>query len=143
MEWLERRLTQPFYDSCVEWPFYKNKKRRGYGYVRRNGKMQIVSRVVCELVYGPSELEASHICNNPSCINPKHLVWSSKEDNLNYRNFSGNLTKGSERPLSKVTEVDVLKIRNSELSCKKLAEIYNCSAPTIHKIKKRKTWKHV
>jgi hypothetical protein len=31
-------------------------------------------------------LEASHLCNHNWCVNPNHLLWETREDNLSRRN---------------------------------------------------------
>jgi len=53
--------------------------------VRHEGKDRLVARIVCEEVYGPSELEACHKppCKNILCINPDHLYWGTRQQNEN------------------------------------------------------------
>ena len=47
--------------------------------------MRPAHRVVCALVHGePStpDLEAAHSCDNPPCINPRHLSWLTRAQNI-------------------------------------------------------------
>lgn len=42
-------------------------------------------RVVCEIIHGPAPEghEASHLCEDEwLCVNPDHLLWESKTENL-------------------------------------------------------------
>lgn len=33
------------------------------------------------LLYSLAELQADHLCWEPACINPDHLVWATAEEN--------------------------------------------------------------
>jgi len=63
-------------DACILWPFRQSE----YGYAIWH-KVR-VSRIVCEEVYGPSELLALHSCDVKACINPRHLRWGTYSDNI-------------------------------------------------------------
>lgn len=67
--------------GCWEWQ--KGKTKAGYGQVTLSGKRQYAHRVMYVLFYGEIEIGkiVDHICNNPSCINPKHLQAISQLDN--------------------------------------------------------------
>jgi|KBSMisStandDraft_5_1062788.scaffolds.fasta_scaffold103331_3 hypothetical protein len=70
-------------DDCIPWPH--GKRVRGYGVIALAGKPQLVPRLVCFQVYGPPQddrLMALHSCDNPSCINPRHLRWGTQTDNM-------------------------------------------------------------
>lgn len=68
-------------NECLEWPLKPNKS--GYGKITHGGKKHTVSRLVATFVYGqPKEnYFALHSCDNPICINPKHLRWGTKQEN--------------------------------------------------------------
>ena len=69
-------------DACILWPFALH---RGYGRMECARKRVRVHRYVCELAYGPpSRLrrEAAHLCGVKRCVNPAHLRWSSREENI-------------------------------------------------------------
>lgn len=59
--------------------------------MRVQGKPRLhnAARVVCELIHGPAPTpmhEASHLCDdNWLCINPDHLIWETKKENLQRR----------------------------------------------------------
>lgn len=70
-------------EPCVEWKGTRTPK--GYGQVWRNGAHQYAHRIAVELDRGPipDGLVVDHICNNPPCINPRHLrVVTSRENTL-------------------------------------------------------------
>ena len=56
----------------------------GYGIAKIEGRVRSVHRAVCEEVHGHQglDMDASHLCHNTSCVNPDHLVWESRSDNL-------------------------------------------------------------
>lgn len=47
-------------------------------------------RVLCYLVHGPppeygdgKKMEAIHLCENKSCLNPLHIIWAEHRENMN------------------------------------------------------------
>jgi hypothetical protein len=76
----EHKDVQP--SGCWVWRGGKNKN--GQGVVRHGGRNQVTSRVAWELAYGsiPTGLWVLHRCDNPSCINPKHLFLGTAQDNV-------------------------------------------------------------
>jgi hypothetical protein len=51
-------------------------------------KQRNACRVMCEVIHGPPPdgAEASHLCDeNWCCVNPDHLIWESKQENLKRR----------------------------------------------------------
>lgn len=71
--------------ECIEYPFYRNEY--GYGWMRYNGGT-LGSHVVVALRYlGPKPTprhEVCHTCGNghKGCVNPKHLYWGTRSDNM-------------------------------------------------------------
>ena len=77
-----------------------------------------------------------HTCDNPPCINPEHLRLGTHKDNM-----ADMANKG--RRYSKLTEADVIAIRNSTAKVKDLAIKYDVTTTNIYFIKERKIWRHI
>ena len=135
-------------NGCWEWT--AGKFNAGYGQFAVNGKHQLAHRFSYELTYGeiPDGLFVCHRCDNPPCVNPEHLFLGTHADNMADRNEKGRVSKGEEHYYSKLTEENVLEIRQRVASGKwgiksKLAKEFGVSNPQISDIVNRKKWKHV
>lgn len=66
------------------WIWTGSKNERGYGRIRRNGKIHRAHRYAYELFRGPipDGLVIDHLCRVHSCVNPWHLEPVSNEENL-------------------------------------------------------------
>lgn len=87
----------------------------------------------------------NHIDGDKTNNNDWNLEWNTHSENTQHA-YDINLMfdkKGSNHPLSKLNEKQVLEIRNSVLTYYKLGEIYGVSFSTIGNIKNRATWKHI
>lgn len=124
---------------------------RGYGHFAIEGKTVKAHRYSWELYFGeiPEDLCVLHHCDNPSCVNPKHLFLGTHAVNASDRNQKGRHCKGEESHLSKLTEEDVLAIRcryvygSSTNGSTALALEFGVSYPTILRIIKGRCWKHL
>lgn len=80
-----------------------------------------------------------HVCDNPSCVNPSHLVAGSAQDNSDDRSIRG-------RAPSKLDPQDVIDIRrrlDAGESQYSIAKQYGVYPSTIRKIAIGQTWKFV
>jgi hypothetical protein len=109
----------------------------------------------------PHGMLVCHKCDNPICVNPDHLFIGSSKDNSNDMKAKnraakgqrhGSCTKpekinrGNTHGMSKLIESDIPKIRNLIENKKTLREVaneFNVSRSSIHRIVKQLTWKHV
>lgn len=119
--------------------------RNGYPQIKVRGRTRNVHRVLYESKYGEIEkgLEVRHRCDNPACINIRHLELGSHFDNVQDMVQRGRNAKGSKNGRAKLTEEIVLQILKSEQSNSDLSKQYGVTISAIEQIRQRKTWKHV
>ncbi|MDH3711839.1 MAG: HNH endonuclease [Cyclobacteriaceae bacterium] len=143
------------------WNWRGAKKLKGYGNVRINKRVYSAHRVAYELTTGrllpggkiPKGFLVCHLCDNPSCCNPNHLVLGTIKSNSadmlikNRQKKPETAARGIHNGMSKLTDNDVTEIRrsyaNGEYYQYELAGLYGVSQPTIGAIVLNKTWRHV
>ena len=89
---------------------------------------------------------ACHTCRNTNCVNPEHLYWGTSKQNINDRIKDETNFIGERHPNSKLTEQQVMEIREKrEKGIKRviLAKEYGINPPAITKIMQRKTWSYL
>lgn len=135
----ERILSQ-----CVRFGGYLfvnlsfNKTYRGLG----------INRLVLQAFEGKrsKEFQASHLNGNNKDNRLSNLKWESPSENNCRKREHGTIVRGSKQCLSKLTEKDVMTIRQLLRGNKKQAEIaglFNVNQTAISKINTGKTWKHL
>ncbi|WP_327594700.1 hypothetical protein [Streptomyces chartreusis] len=79
--WLERAVTIET-NECIIWPFAA-KDRDGYGQIKVDGVQRKAHAVALELASGEpaGDRQALHHCDNPPCVNRRHLYWGDSTDN--------------------------------------------------------------
>lgn len=141
-------------DGC--WIWSGGRAGRGYGRFSMFKRTCVASRAAWILFNkeDPKDLLVCHHCDNPPCVNPKHLFLGTHKDNTDDNMKKGrhamkmgpNLAKrGEESGKSKLTEKQVLKIRSLQgiKEGPELAEMFKVDQSNIYQIFKRRTWKHI
>ena len=140
-------------DECWEWTACKNS--RGYGLVWDSGGYSFANRVAWELTNGPipDVLCVCHRCDNPRCVNPKHLflatiVENNADRDRKARNNKGkHCNVGEKHGMAKFTETQILSIRKEYagggIYQRELGEKYGTDQSYISYIVNRKRWSHV
>lgn len=126
-------------DSCMIWPFGL---LSGYGRLRI-GREQYVHRIAFALHSGkpvPKGMMVLHSCDTPACFNPRHLFLGTQFDNMRDAQQKDRLAKGSYHGRSKLTEKQVLEIRQSKESNVVLGRRYGVKKQTIGRIKRGIRW---
>lgn len=125
-------------DGCWLWTAHNV---NSYGLFKWDRKVQLAHRISYRLKYGdfPQELDILHSCDNPSCVNPKHLFIGTHQDNMRdmMAKHRGNKASG-ERSRHKLSDEDIRLIRNKHdtglFSRSQLSVEFNTSKGHIAKI---------
>ena len=120
-----------------------------YGMISINSKNRRVNRVAYETFCGkiPEGMCVCHACDNPKCINPKHLwLGTHKENMIDCKNKGrARAPVGEKQHSNKLTESQVLEIRkifkSGSASYKKEAKRFGVDPKNIYCIVKGLTWK--
>lgn len=132
-------------DEC--WPWHYHANHHGHGRMYVQGRNVMASHIALELDGRPRPegLCALHSCDNPPCVNPKHLRWGTQIENISDRVERGRngSALGVRNFHAKLNEADVLEIRNNPISSKILSEKYGVSRVMICKIRRGESWTHV
>lgn len=93
-----------------------------------------------------------HLCNNPYCVNPDHLIAGSRKENQRYmvkcerHKIPDN--QGEKASWAKLTDDAVKEIAEAKQSKRKgtgtaLARKFNVHKSTVYQIWAGKNWKHL
>lgn len=122
--------------------------QEGYGRVCKGRKSYLAHRESYRTFVGcPDGMLVCHKCDVRSCVNPAHLWLGTNDENMADMAAKGRAkpsrVHGMAHPHAKLTDDDVLAIRQSSTSDGKLAEIYGVANETIRKARSGKSWKHL
>ena len=149
--WSKVQLPKDLINEC--WIWTAGTKQDGYGifylkgYVNDN-KVR-AHRLSYEYYHGsinPPDLFVCHKCDNPICVNPNHLFLGTNQENQYDRFNKDRQAIGTKNGRSKLTELDVIDIRDlfkNGMTIQELANLYNMGWTTISNIIKRNNWKNI
>lgn len=126
----------------------------GYGVFSVGHQYYTAHRFSYELAHGPipEGMFVCHTCDNRRCVNPDHLFLGTPADNIHDmyskgRQKIGVKARGEQHWHTTLTEEQVQAIRSEYgkggVILRTLAERYDVSLQTIHRIVKRQVWKHL
>lgn len=137
------------------WPWAGARKPKGYGNVRINRIYMLAHRVAFQLAVGPipSGMQVCHVCDNPPCCNPSHLMLGTAASNAadmlikNRLDPFKNKAIGARNVNSKLTETAVRDIRrrytDGDANQIELAEQHGVTPSCIGSVVRNSTWRHV
>lgn len=128
-------------NGCWNWIGYKN--NMGYGVMKHQRKSYKSHRLSYILHVGEitNGLCVLHRCDNPLCVNPKHLFLGYQKDNADDKVSKGRQYKGERHHECKLTDEQVKEIRSYDYYrglYVYLSEKYNVGRPTISEIRRMK-----
>lgn len=137
-------------DEC--WPWLAKKDKDGYGgfYDPDKDDTVVATRALWRVLHGeypPKELYVCHTCDNPSCMNPKHLFLGTDHDNMQDMIRKGRRVWciGEKHGNHKLTQEQVIfarKMRKTkEMRLKDMAEMFGVSASALCTAVKGVSWK--
>ena len=137
-------------DACLIWPYAKSQSGYGRGWL--DGRRVTAHRAVLSLASGvdyDDQRDACHnptTCNNPSCVNPAHLRWADKSENMFDKAKAGTNPTGERSNNAKLKDEDAVSIRAAYERGAKVTALsgqYRVHENSIYNILNRKTFAHV
>lgn len=128
--------------GCVEWT--GRLTMYGYGVYKSKAFAHRASYVYA---YGeiPDGMCVCHKCDNRKCVNPAHLFLGTHRDNAEDKMSKGRhvVSNGEQNGRSKLTESQVISIREDKRKYKEIAIEYGIAAISVYDIKSKRTWRHI
>lgn len=121
--------------------------RAGYLRVELDCKCYSIHRLVAESFISVIEnkTRVNHINGIKTDNHVSNLEWCTDSENIRHAINTGLKlsSKGERNGQSKLKEHQIIEIRNSDLSHRKLGLIYGVDKSIIGDVKNFKTWKHI
>ena len=141
------KFVQGSQQECWEWTAAK--AGSGYGVIRLSNprRMEYAHRVMYEIEHNmelgalPSYICVCHECDNPSCVNPRHLFLGTHTDNMIDAGRKGRMRRAVKLTPKKVGEIKEL-LRQGMLH-REIADKFGVSRPLITFIDLGKLWKDI
>lgn len=139
-------------DLCWEWKGAKSPL--GYGHLKFLGHYENAYRIAWILpdYKIPNDMSVLHSCDNPTCVNPKHLFIGTQLDNMQDMTRKGRRAYGEKvsnanekNPNSKLTENQINKMRKrfraGGITKAELGRQYGITRGHVCKIISGRNWK--
>jgi len=142
-----KRVQKRGEDECWEWQ--SDIDKYGYGVLNgrpREGFRKIkykAHRMAWEFTNGciPDGLCVCHSCDNPPCCNPNHLWLGTSQENTADMVKKGR--SAHNRAEEKLTESEVLIIREMSGTNDEIAKMFGVSRRAINAVRNYESWRHL
>jgi hypothetical protein len=136
-------------DDCLIWPFKRNPN--GYGMLSYKAQLTWAHRFMCIVAHGEppaGKTDAAHSCGhgNQGCVNPRHLSWKSKRENMLDQRQHGTARNAWWGAKGKLKPAEVISIRalKGKKTAIEIAKDYpHITANTVRTVLRGVTWKNV
>ena len=118
-------------DACWPWLGFKNLK--GYGQASLNNKTMLAHRWSYQHHYGieiPNRLQVRHLCDNPACCNPLHLLLGTNQENVDDKMKRGRF-KPKQTRFSQEQFETMKQLRASGVSRDRIGLMFRCHKTTV------------
>lgn len=135
------RLAALETDECVIWPRARG-GQRGYGQVHFPGRRNTYAHSEALLRRTPRPFPGAQAlhgpCNNPACMNYRHLHWGTQSENLLDRRRDGTVRVGQKLWPGIVDRIRVEHAQGA--SQHELGRRWGVAQPTIGDIVRQEAW---
>lgn len=125
-------------NDCWEWQGAKHPA--GYGSFRFE-KHHIASRLAYEWMYGedPGEMHVCHRCDNPPCVNPRHLFLGTNADNVADKVRKGRVPKTRAKITGRQAD-EIRRLREEGTPVREIAQEYGVCESNVYYILRGDSW---
>lgn len=134
-------------DACWHWNGYVNPS--GYGKITYKGRTYRAHRLAWQFYHGraiPDGMIVCHKCDNPACVNPRHLFLGTQGDNMQDKVQKGRQHRGETHPRTTLTAQKVRRIRalrRQGMTYRRIGELVGASASNVEHVIRGDSWRHV
>lgn len=116
----------------------------GYGQILGNKRKLLLAHRAAWIIYIgdiPNSIFVLHHCDNPACVNPKHLFLGTQRDNIRDMVSKDRERFGERATNLKLRFEQVLKILSDTRRQRAIAADYGICQQTVCKIKQGRSWR--